>query len=259
MLETPLGSTWSVQIVHPLFSAHNGDSPTNWRKITFSPLSSKSRLAWSVLMIPTGNRGGTSCSTTVKSCILRTRPAPPQLRLASSCLRCRLWIPVSPSSTRPGGHVLPVICTTVSVAVHQQVPSRRQKSTGLLRGRKRRTSGGAKQERSPCRMPATAMNPFELSSDLHARRLNRSSLRSPRFPSGHSRAQGPSLRHRAHLVRSSAVGHSSASCMFPALCHQHHVWDRSNRGLSVPLTNQSGCRGVRFRIGVLCRYGQKPL
>ena len=35
------------------------------RKITLSPSSVKSRLAWSVLIITTGSRGGTSCSTTV--------------------------------------------------------------------------------------------------------------------------------------------------------------------------------------------------
>ena len=49
---------------------------------------------------------------------------------------------------------------------------------------------------------AAVMNPFEFSPDLIARRSYLSSLRCPRFPSGHSRAQCPSLRHLAHLVRS---------------------------------------------------------
>ena len=50
---------------------------------------------------------------------------------------------------------------------------------------------------------ATVINPFEFSPGLSARRSYLSSLRCPRFPSGHSpaRAQCPSLRHLAHLVR----------------------------------------------------------
>ena len=52
--------------------------------------------------------------------------------------------------------------------------------------------------------PATVMNPFEVSSGLIARLSYLSSLRCPRFPSGHSRAQCPSLRHLAHFVRSSS-------------------------------------------------------
>ena len=50
--------------------------------------------------------------------------------------------------------------------------------------------------------PASAMNPFELSSGLPARRWYLSSLRCHQLPSGHSRAQCPSLRHLAHLLRS---------------------------------------------------------
>ena len=48
---------------------------------------------------------------------------------------------------------------------------------------------------------AKAMNPFDFSLGLVARRSYLSSLHCPRFPSGHSRAQCPSLRHLAHLVR----------------------------------------------------------
>ena len=42
----------------------------------YRPLSSTSRLAWSVLMTPTGSSGGTSCSTTVKR-ITPLHPASP--------------------------------------------------------------------------------------------------------------------------------------------------------------------------------------
>ena len=48
----------------------------------------------------------------------------------------------------------------------------------------------------------TVMSPFELSHGLSARRSYLLSLRCPRFPSGRWRAQCPSLRHLAHLVRS---------------------------------------------------------
>ena len=54
--------------------------------------------------------------------------------------------------------------------------------------------------RSVCH--ATVTNPFELSSDFPACRSYLSSWRCPRFPSGRSEAQCPSLRHLAHLVRS---------------------------------------------------------
>ena len=63
--------------------------------------------------------------------------------------------------------------------------------------------GGPKREESPFRGPSYSDEPFfELSLGLPARRSYFSSLRCPRFPSGHSRAQRPSLRHLAHLVRS---------------------------------------------------------
>ena len=60
----------------PLYKVRNEDSHPNWRKITLSPSSFKSRLAWSFLIIFTGSRGGKSCSTTVNR-MIPLHPAKP--------------------------------------------------------------------------------------------------------------------------------------------------------------------------------------
>ena len=73
----PSGSNWSARMtVCPLFNVRNKGSPPNSRKITLSPLSSKSRLAWSVLIVPTGFSGGTSSSKTV-NLMIPLHPANP--------------------------------------------------------------------------------------------------------------------------------------------------------------------------------------
>ena len=188
-------------------------------KSLLSPLSSKSRLAWSVLIIPlpavaverpAANPTGTQINTD-------------WLRRASDT---RLRILVSPGSSRPGSRIPQAISTTVSVAVLRRVPFKTPAS--------HRTSPGSTATKVRAVCPAAAMNPFELSSGLPARRSYLSSLRCPRLPSGHSRT--PNVRVCGilrTLYAVSAVGYWSASFAVPALCHQHHVWDRRSRGPSV--------------------------
>ena len=65
------------------------------------------------------------------------------------------------------------------------------------------------------------MNPFDFSPGLTAHRSYLSSLRCPRFPSGHSRAQCPCLRHLAHLARSFSCWNAQAlqtRSLLPTAC-----------------------------------------
>ena len=147
---------------------------------------SKYRLACSVLIIPTGSRGGTSCSTTVNR-MIPLHPAKPTGTLTTPIGCVTPPMPLADSgfswlhSTRRPCSASNLHHLSLSWAplFHRTSPGSRATNVQEAHKKKGLRSVG----------PAAVMNPFEFSSGLTACRSYLSSLRCPRFPWGHSRAQ----------------------------------------------------------------------
>ena len=170
------------------------------------PSSANSRLAWSVLTITTGSRGGTSCSTTV-NLMIPLHPAKPTGTYTTPIGCVTPPMPLADSGfSWLHSNLNTVFRKQFAPFVQLLFPDESLLGTSVQQDFSR-TSATNVQE-APRKKglravgPATVMNPFEFSSGFAARRSYLSSLRCPRFHSGHSRAPCPSLRHLAQLARS---------------------------------------------------------